>query len=159
MRIALFLLAMLMPSAVGSAETRIELPTASERRIADIASWGTVLTVVALDTQTSWKAPDPGHAFLLEGLRLGTTYGVVFLAKSLIHRDRPCAPDCGIDNPESSFFSGHTAGAFQTIGGPRLAFSLPFAVSTGTLRVAAGKHWVTDTLVGAGVGLLTSRIR
>ncbi len=48
---------------------------------------------------------------------------------------------------------------FSTVGSSRLAFSLPLAIGTGGLRVAAGKHWVSDVLVGAGVGLLTSRIR
>lgn len=136
-----------------------QLPTAAERRAADVASWVTVGATVTLDTVQAWRSPDRLVALRQEGLRIGVTYAAVFAAKWLIHRDRPCAPDCGHDNAHMSFFSGHTALAFSTVGGPRLSVSIPLAVSTGGLRVAAGKHWPTDVLVGAGVGLLTSRIR
>jgi membrane-associated phospholipid phosphatase len=135
------------------------LPTAAERRVADAASWVTVLAGVALDTKASVDAPDRRRAFALQGARVGVTYGAVFLAKTLVHRHRPCAPDCGIDNPDFSFYSAHTALAFSTIGGPRLAIALPLAVSTGGLRVAAGKHWLTDVATGAAAGWLTSKLR
>lgn len=139
------------------------LPTPTERKVADVASWATVIAAVALDAKaTLGGCGDQDHcyhAIVFTGLRVGATYGAVFAAKALVHRQRPCAPDCGIDNPNYSFFSGHTALAFSTIGGPRLAVSLPLAISTGGLRVAAGKHYLSDVLVGAGVGLLTSRIR
>lgn len=135
------------------------LPTASERKIADIASWGTVLAAVALDAKSSWDAPDRKRALILQGTRVGITYGAVFLVKTLIHRERPCAPSssCGTDNPDFSFYSAHTALAFSTIGGPRLAFALPLSIGTGGLRVAGGKHYLSDVLVGAGAGWLTGR--
>ena len=135
------------------------LPTVAERHVADAASWATVVVAEALDTWTSWKAPDRRHAFELQGARVAATYAVVFAAKLAAHRARPCAPDCGIDNPDFSFFSGHAALAFSTLGGPRLAVGLPLAISTGGLRVAAGKHYLTDVLMGAAVGALTSRLR
>jgi membrane-associated phospholipid phosphatase len=110
------------------------------------------------------------RAVTMSAARVGVTFGAVYGLKKLFARRRPCSygPDvhgynyaesCGIDNPDYSFPSGHTAFAFSTIGGPRLAFALPLAVGTGGLRVAANKHWLTDTLAGAGIGLLTSRIR
>ena len=77
----------------------------------------------------------------------------VEFAERVIERERPDGSD------RLSFYSMHTAMAFQTLGGPRLAVALPVSVGTGGLRVAAGKHWLTDVLVGAGVGALTSRIR
>lgn len=135
------------------------LPTAAERHAADLASWGTALAGVGFDTKASWDAEDRRRAFLLQGVRVGVTYGAVFVVKSLVHRARPCAPACGSDNANWSFYSAHTALAFQTLGGPRLAFELPLAVSTGGLRVAAGKHWLTDVLTGAAIGAATSRIR
>lgn len=142
------------------AEVRLQLPTAGERKAADIASWATVITVVVLDAKASWDCQDRTRCFELQGIRTGVVYGSVFAAKLAVHRARPCAPsDCGIDNPDFSFFSAHTAIAFSTIGGPRLSVSLPLAISTGGLRVAAGKHWVSDTLVGAGVGYAASFIR
>lgn len=137
------------------------LPTQTERTVADVASWATAMSAIALDAKTSWDSPDRLRAFEMQGLRTGATYGLVFLAKTLVGRERPCAASdsCGIDNPDYSFFSGHTAIAFSTLGGPKWQVALPLAVSTGGLRVAAGKHWLTDVLVGAAVGSLTSRIR
>lgn len=134
-------------------------PSAGARQAADVVSWGTVLAAVALDTKASWDNPERGRAFALQGVRLGVTYGAVLIVKQLTHRIRPCAPACGIDDPSSSFYSAHTAYVFSTLGGPRLAVSLPLAVSTGGLRIVAGKHWLSDVLVGAGVGFLTSKIR
>jgi len=147
-------------TGVASAETRPQLPASGQRRAADIASWVTVVAAVTLDTRASGEAPDRERALVRQGIRLGVTAGVVFAAKRFVHRARPCAPDgCGADDPDQSFFSGHAATAFQARRGPRLAVFLPLAISTGGLRVAAGKHWLTDALVGAGVGYAVSFIR
>ena len=147
------------PQVALAQEPRVQLPTETQRKVADAASWATAFTTVALDTRASWDCTDRRRCFTTQGARLGVTYGVVYLVKKLVHRKRPCYPDCGIDNPFSSFYSAHTALAFQSVGGPRLMFTIPLSIGTGGLRVAAGKHWITDTLVGAGAGLLTSRIR
>lgn len=141
------------------------LPTAGERRAADIASWGTVVAAVALDAHATWKThcedswDECEGAMVRSALRVGLTLGVTQLVKMAVHRQRPCANECGFDSPNSSFYSMHTALAFSTLGGPRLAFALPLSVGTGGLRIAAGKHYLTDVLVGVGVGALTSRIR
>ncbi len=140
-------------------------PTAGERNAADIASWVTVAATVALDAKASWDCgPDAtgesrAQCFVRQGLRTGITYGAAFAVKTLVHRTRPCAPDCGIDDPSQSFYSAHTALAFQAIGGPRLAFVLPLAIGTGGLRIAADKHYLTDVLTGAAVGWAVSHIR
>ena len=152
--------AALLYAMPAHAEIRVRLPTPGERHAADIASWGTVLADIALDVKASWNCERRARCFELQGVRLGVTYGVDYLVKTAVHRMRPCAPnDCGIDKPNASFYSAHTAAAFQTLGGPRLAFALPFAIATGGLRVAAGKHWITDVLAGAGAGYLASKIR
>src|SRR5438445_8285965 len=92
------------------------LPTAGERRAADVASWATALTVVALDAGESWRCKPPssarGACLKTFGLRVGLTYGAAYAVKALVHRSRPCTPDCGIDDPDSSFFSAHTTIAF-----------------------------------------------
>lgn len=137
------------------------LPTTTERHIADIASWATVITAIGLDFKTSWDSPNRQRAFALQGVRLGAVYGSAYLVKTLVGRSRPCvelSEGCGIDGSNQSMFSAHTAAAFASVG-PQLTISLPLSISTGGLRIMAGKHWLTDTLVGAGVGLLTSRIR
>jgi hypothetical protein len=160
----LVIVSLLCPSPAAAQAVAIDhwthaLPTATERQVADLASWGTVVAAVALDTKASWDSTDRGRAFKLQAVRLGITIGAAQLVKVLTHRDRPCTPSCGIDSPNSSFYSLHTALAFQTLGGPRLTFALPLSISTGGLRIAAGKHWLTDVLVGAAAGAATSRIR
>lgn len=129
------------------------------RQVADVASYVTAAVPIALDAKASWECADRARCFELQGVRLGVAYGIAFLAKTFIHEDRPCAPDCGVDRADASFFSAHTMLPFTALGGPRVAIVVPFGVSTGGLRVAAGKHWWWDTVVGAAVGLVTSRIR
>lgn len=156
-RILAIAIAVLLSAAQASADPRWQLPTRSERQAANLASWGSALTLVSIDTMHAFRSQEPRRALLKEGERLGATYAAVFLAKALVHRARPCAPLCGSDNPNFSFFSGHTAVAFQAIGGARLTLTVPLAGSTGALRVAAGKHWPSDVLAGAVVGAAASR--
>lgn len=154
------ILILLAISTPAFAERRVQLPTPAERRVADLASWGTVLASVALDTRASVACADRRRCLELQGGRIGLTYAAVFAAKLLVHRARPCAPDsCGASNPNYSFFSGHSALAFSTVGGARLSVSVPLAAMTGALRVSAGKHYVSDVVTGALVGGLVSRIR
>jgi len=144
----------------AQAEPRLQFPTASGRSAANVISWGTSLAPVALDAWDSWHEDRRARAMALWGVRLGVVQGGAFLLKKVIHEERPCAPnDCGVDNPDFSMPSAHTATAFQARGGPRLSFVIPLGVSTAGLRVAAGKHWVKDTVVGAGIGLAASYIR
>lgn len=144
----------LLPS-LAHAEVNLLLPTANERKAADIASWATVATALALDAASCGK---DAHCYVMMGLRDGAVFGSTQLVKTLVHRARPCAPDCGIDSQNSSFYSMHTAFAFSTRGGPRLAFVVPLAVGTGAGRVMS-KHWLSDAIVGAVVGLGGSYIR
>lgn len=163
MRVSLLAVVVLLGvSSPAAAQTNgFALPTQAERRMADAVSWGTVLAGVAMDTRTSLRAPDRAHALEREAIRIGVTQGATLLVKVLVHRERPCAPThtCGKSNEHASFFSGHTALAFSTVGGFRASVSVPMASVTGGLRLAANVHWLTDVLAGAGVGLAASRIR
>jgi len=68
----------------------------------------------------------------------------------------------------NAFPSAHTANAFATATilfeeykdtSPLLAYSgYAFAVTTGYLRIAQDKHWVSDVLMGAGIGILVTRL-
>lgn len=106
------------------------------------------------------------------------------ISKHTFHRPRPFAHFCepldapalGDDDARLSFFSGHTATAFATAtAGWRLAQmrgyrhagrlkagGLALATTTGVLRIAADKHYLTDVLVGAaagwGAGYLVTRL-
>jgi membrane-associated phospholipid phosphatase len=163
LRILFFLACLFAPLLVHAQALPIDkltppLPTAGERKAADLASWGTVLAAVALDAKASWDAPDRKRAFLLQGARIGIAQGLTFGLKKLVQRERPCAPhDCGMDNPDFSFPSGHAMLAGTSYGGPRLAFSVPLIVGTGGLRIAANKHWFTDTAAGALIGMAVGK--
>jgi membrane-associated phospholipid phosphatase len=101
--------------------------------------------------------------------------GATQLTKMLVGRERPFVhalpPEQKLRTAQPSdnnlsFFSGHTSSVFAltaaagTIGTMRgyrwapLAWGAggAVAVTTGYLRIAADKHWLTDVLVGAVVG-------
>jgi len=103
--------------------------------------------------------------------------GFVTNVVKLSGRQRPCAGGTGFDrdgcsNPHESFFSGHTAFAFTgaglacvqhqhlkifgRVGDPlTCAGVLAVATTTAVFRVVADRHWMTDVLTGAGVGLIS----
>jgi len=105
--------------------------------------------------------------------------GLVHLAKGLFKRPRPYAYDAAFPasrrftrDASRSFFSGHTAAAFNgavmaglLCGNARIGReSMPLvwlggaalAASTGVLRVCSGSHFPTDVLAGAAVGGVTA---
>lgn len=135
------------------------MPSATARHVADLTSWGTALTPVVIDTVDAWQSPHRKDALIAEGERVAVVYGATFAAKFLVQRIRPCAPACGSDDPNTSFWSGHTAIAFSTIHGKHASIQLSLAATTGGLRVLAGKHWLTDVLAGAAAGYAASFIR
>ncbi|MGB0678601.1 MAG: phosphatase PAP2 family protein [Polyangiales bacterium] len=105
------------------------------------------------------------------------------LAKSVAARERPFGRECDGQgaaggrcqdaNRYKSFFSGHAATAFTGAGlvcahhqalplygggvadSSACALSLAAASTVGVLRMMADKHYSTDVLLGAGVGLLS----
>ena len=102
------------------------------------------------------------------------------ITKTIAGRVRPSAANfdcenadvkCSADN-NRSFFTGHTSYAFTgaglicveqkhlnlfgKVGGPiACGTALAFASLTGAFRVVGDKHWATDVLTGAGVGLFS----
>ena len=88
-----------------------------------------------------------------------TTLGVVYLLKYATDTSRPSGGSL-------SFPSGHTAHAFGAAAALHchykdknkwLALSgyIP-AIWTGVMRVARDKHWASDVLFGAGLGMITT---
>jgi len=76
--------------------------------------------------------------------------------KRLIDRDRP-------DGGTHSFPSGHTSAAFQGASFIHLRYGAIYAVPAyagaafvGFSRVYADKHYVSDVVVGAGIGFVSS---
>lgn len=87
----------------------------------------------------------------------GITHGL----KRGINKTRP-------DGSPHAFPSGHTSFAFTNAtvlfnefksSSPILAYSgYAFATTTGTFRVLNNKHWISDVLVGAGIGILVTEL-
>ncbi len=127
--------------------------------------------------------PQLGLRILLVELQsFGVAGFATAVAKVSAARERPygvrCASDPGELDCESSqrflsFFSGHTSLTFTAAGltcvmheelrlyrrravdHAACGLALAAATTTGVLRVVAEKHWTSDVLVGAGVGLLS----
>ena len=84
-------------------------------------------------------------------------------------RKRPTDPETGFPaNNKPSFPSGHTATAFmgatllaheyghRSIWAPIAGYT--FATTTGILRVLNNRHYVSDVLVGAAIGIVTAEL-
>lgn len=123
----------------------------SHRKIADAISTAAVAANIGGEVVAAWKAPDRKRALGCVALRDGLVIGATELTKVLVHRTRPD----GSDN--KSFYSEHTALAMLNTGW-KFQVSIPIAISAGYGRAAAGKHYGTDILVGAGVGVLASKL-
>lgn len=99
-------------------------------------------------------------AILLKGEVLMTS--TVFLLKYTTHQLRPDA------NTYNSFPSGHTAQAFAAATFlseeykqrfpwmPYAAYGL--ASTVGGLRIANNRHYISDVLLGAGIGILSMKV-
>ena len=97
------------------------------------------------------------NLFFSNLLSLGISTGL----KYAINKTRP-------DGGEYSFPSGHTTIAFTNAAvlcnefnrtSPVLAYSgYAFAVTTGAFRVINNRHWLSDVLVGAGIGILATNL-
>ena len=139
----------------------------------------TVLSSLALPTVYSIFSASDFNQFLNYNIKyaqvLGITNGLTLLSKNLITRYRPYTYQDNLDidtrrshDGRNSFFSGHTAMAFSSAvflaynfeksDNPRYAknilwlSSIALASSTGYLRIIAGKHFLTDVIVGALIG-------
>ncbi len=92
----------------------------------------------------------------------GLTQLITGALKTHIHKVRP-----NNFNAES-FPSGHTSNAFANASvlyeefkdsSPILAYSgYGFAATTGALRLMNNKHWISDVLAGAGLGILVTKV-
>jgi membrane-associated phospholipid phosphatase len=140
----------------GSDEPAIFTWQPPARRTADIISTSAVFAQIGLDTIRSFRAENKKRAFLAQGCEMGIAIGLAEAAKALIPRARPDRSD------RKSFFSEHTAIATAAGGaswrghGWSLGATVALDVGTGYLRMAAGKHNLSDVVIGAGVGALST---
>lgn len=143
------LVAVLLPVQALAEQNPLKWTTGRKvaARISDVAVW----TNIGAETIASLRSERRGHALGCQALRTGLVLGVTESVKRLVHRERPDHAD------RKSFYSGHTALAFASTGWS-YQFSVPIALGVGYLRPAANRHYITDVLVGAGVGVLGSRV-
>ena len=127
-----------------------------------------------------------GQMFMINGLAYVLTTASLTATKNLIARERPYHDECledieydgGCLEPDRfrSFFSGHAAYAFTGASlmcihhanlplydsaiadGAACITSLTIAAAVATLRIVADKHYFTDVLVGAVVGVLSGLV-
>lgn len=89
-------------------------------------------------------------------------FGTVTAIKLLTKKNRPDGTN------KMGFPSNHTASAFAGATGLTIEYGqdypwVPYAAYTvaagvGALRIAHNKHYLSDVLVGAGIGILSSKI-
>lgn len=107
-----------------------------------------ITTLVRRDYQGSWQL---GKAY-------GATIAAVYILKPIVNRKRP-------DGGSWSFPSGHTASAFAGAAFFQRRYGweygIPayiFAGFVGYSRVYAKRHWTTDVLAGAALGIAANFI-
>lgn len=157
-RLATILLCMTLTATPAFAQV---IQSEKERTAIHVASWVTVLTLEGLDTYASFKSEDRTRAFILQGVRVGIAQGGTALLKLAAPMPRPCTPthECGSDNENAGFPSGHMALACSTLGGPSLSVTIPLVGATAAGRFFAWRHFPSQIAAGCIIGALASRIR
>lgn len=102
-----------------------------------------------------------GNALRLLGAYV-LTFAVVIPSKALFDSPRP-----DYRGNLESFPSGHTAAAFAGAECLRLAYrhrspwygiaGYTVATATGLMRMANNRHWLSDVVAGAGIGILSAK--
>lgn len=108
----------------------------------------------------------PRHSLKERLVLSATAYAIMAISVNTIkYSTKVLRPD---NSALNSFPSGHTATAFtglellwqeykdDSVWVGIIGYSL--AVSTGALRVYNNRHWVTDVLTGAGIGILSAKM-
>jgi hypothetical protein len=130
--------------------------------IDDYLVFAPAVAVYALDLAKVKSKHDVLNQTILFAKTTALTMGVVYALKYTTNETRPDGSN------HYSFPSGHTAMVFawaevlhqefketnQWIG----AIGYVTAASVGALRMANNKHWFNDVLVGAGIGMLSTKV-
>ena len=130
--------------------------------IDDYLQFAPVVAYYALNLSGVKGKHSLGDASLLYITSAAIMGGSTFLVKRLQGRPRPDG------SGNNSFPSGHTASAFAAAEflhqeykdqSPFIAYSgFVVAAATGALRLYNNKHWLSDTIAGAGFGIASTKI-
>ncbi len=149
----------------------------SANTLSDVMQFVVPIGVMGFGLLQAYRFDDPAAGWS-DVLLITEATSLAMLASTIVKysvgRARPYVwqgnPDlyAPASDANGSFFSGHTTFVFAVVasgstlffmqdmpGAPYvLGFGLAAAAFTGYLRIAADKHYLTDVLVGAGVGSL-----
>lgn len=128
----------------------------------DYLQYGPAVAWIGLSVAGVKGRSKPLDRALIGVLAYGMSTVIVLGLKHTTHELRPDGSDY------LSFPSGHTTNAFtgaslldREFGGvsPWIPIGgYAMATSTGILRMTNDKHWISDVLVGAGIGLLSTEV-
>jgi membrane-associated phospholipid phosphatase len=129
-------------------------PTLASSTLETVGDIGQIaLPITALST-TLFKSDIKGFSEFAYSFFLST--GSVQLLKHTVHRERP-------NHGSQSFPSGHTANGFVAASFLQFRYGWQYGIPaytaaaiTGYSRIQAKKHWTTDVLVGAVIGIGSS---
>lgn len=115
------------------------------QRISDVAAFASFALPCASDRQRA--------CFERQALRSGVTILLSEVVKRTVPRTRPDGSD------RKSFWSEHTAvTCVSGFGSKREAIGAALCGAVAYLRMAGGRHWLSDVATGAAVGFSVSRI-
>jgi membrane-associated phospholipid phosphatase len=99
---------------------------------------------------------------MILGIAIGLTGGIVLPIKEWSNVLRPDG------STPNSFPSGHTAFAFMSAEFMRMEYKdvspwygvggYAVAIATGSLRIMNNRHWLSDVVAGAGIGMLSTKM-
>ena len=155
----------------GSGKESLKIEIAEERNehlshfrthLDDYLQFSPILLTYGLDAAGIKSRTDIGNRTVILLKSEILMMGSVSVLKNITHKIRPDG------SGYNSFPSGHTAQAFAAVTFlteeyghrykwlPFMAFSI--ASSVGTLRMANNRHYISDVLMGAGMGILSVKI-
>ncbi|MEG0519395.1 MAG: phosphatase PAP2 family protein, partial [Bacteroidales bacterium] len=116
-----------------------------------------IMKAAGVQSRSSW-----GRMLVSDAFSVGLMVTAVNVMKTVIHVKRPDG------SSNNSYPSGHTATAFMTATmfskeyGPRSKWysigAYTVATATGLTRMLNNRHWFTDGMCGAGIGIITTEL-
>ncbi len=123
----------------------------ASRTLETVGDIGQIVLPITAISATMFNKDLKGFSEFAYSYLLST--GSVQLLKHTIHRERP-------NHGDQSFPSGHTANGFVAASFLQFRYGWQYgapayaaAAVTGYSRIQAKKHWTTDVLVGAAIGI------